>query len=66
MGKAVGSYDSQTKLITFEKSALPSSAKYMGDNREFLIETDLASYALSVNLYTKVILKKNDFNDMKD
>ena len=64
MGKAVGSYDSQAKKITFEKSALPSSAKYMGDNREFLIETDLASYAFSVNLYTKIILNKNDFNGM--
>lgn len=63
-GNEIGSYDFQRKEIVFNKKSLPVTAKNMGENREILIETDKASYSLSVDFYTKIITTKEEFNAM--
>ena len=60
-GKAVGSYDAQKKTVVLEKSKLPTLSAEMGEDRAFYIETNLARYQLNVDLYTKILMTKEDF-----
>lgn len=63
-GQSVGSFNEQTKTLTLEKAKLPKQAADMGENCLFSIETSLASYTLPVNLYTKIISSKAEFEGM--
>ena len=63
-GKEVGEYNSQAKEITLIKSALPSTASLLGDGKELIIETSLANYAISVNMYTKIISNKQELDEI--
>ncbi len=61
-GASVGSFDVQKKLVTLQKSALPTTAADMGENCPFFVETNLAKYEISVALYTKILYTKEDFD----
>lgn len=65
-GVTVGSYNSQDKSITLNKNALPVSATELGEGRRLTIETNLASYVFTADLYTKVIREKADFDKIGD
>jgi len=62
-GKSVGSYDMQSKTITLEKSKLPTYAAELGEDKQLVIKTNLADYALSVDMYTKILYTKSDFEN---
>lgn len=62
-GKSVGAYDMQSKTITLDKSKLPTYAAELGEDRQLIIETNLASYAVSVDMYTKILYTKADFEN---
>ena len=61
-GASVGSFDAQKKLVTLQKSALPTTAADMGEDCPFFVETNLAKYKISVALYTKILYTKEDFD----
>ncbi len=63
-GEAVGSFDSNKNVVTLNKSALPSASAQMGEDKELVIETNLASYVVNVDLYTKIIRTKSDFENV--
>lgn len=63
-GASVGSIDTQSGVLTLSKNALPKASAQMGENRSFVIETSLASYTVNVNLYTKILNTKADFERM--
>ena len=63
-GERVGAYDANSKTVTLEKSALPCSAAQMGEDKEMLIETNVASYVVSVDMYTKILYTKADFDEL--
>lgn len=63
-GVSVGSIDTQSGVLTLSKNALPKASAQMGENRPFVIETSLASYTVNVNLYTKILKTKEDFDSM--
>lgn len=63
-GKSVGAFDSQAKTVTLTKSKLPTDAASLGENRQFVIETSLASYLVDVDLYTKIISNKEEFDNL--
>ncbi len=63
-GKSVGSFDLQSKAIVLEKDKLPTSAADLGENRQLVVETSLASYTVDVDLYTKIISDKAEFDQM--
>lgn len=64
LGARVGSFDKNTKRISLDEAKLPSQAAKMGDNRVMVIETSLAKYAFSVNLYTKILNTKDDLDNL--
>lgn len=59
----VGSFDVQNKLVRLDKKLLPKTAKQMGEGTVFFLETNLARYAISVDLYTKILHTKDDFDN---
>ena len=61
-GARVGEFDEQIGRVTLQKSLLPTSAAEMGDGQAMVIETNLASYAFKVNLYTKILTTKADLD----
>lgn len=61
-GESVGSFDTQSKLVTLTKSKLPRAAAEMGENRQLVLETSLANYTVNIDLYTKIIRTKADFD----
>ncbi len=63
-GQTIGSFDSQSKKITFARDKMPTKASALGEGRQITVETDLASYAISVDMYTKIIRNKADFDGM--
>lgn len=62
-GKSVGAYDMQSKTITLDKSKLPTYAAELGEGRQLVIETNLADYALNVDMYTQILHTKEDFEN---
>lgn len=63
-GKTVGEFDAQTGKLTLNKSQLPTLSAKMGDGKQLLIETNLASYAIKIDLYTKILKTKADLDGM--
>ena len=63
-GESVGTFDGQSGVITLWKESLPQTASQMGEDRTLSIETSLASYLINVDLYTKIIHTKEDFEGM--
>lgn len=63
-GEAVGSFDMQSKTIALDKELLPCAAADMGEDKEMLIETNVASYALNVDVYTKILYTKSDLDNL--
>ena len=61
-GRSVGSFDVQGKTVTLEKSKLPTLSAEMGEGRSLIIETNLASYEILVNMYTKILKTAEDFD----
>ena len=61
-GASVGEFDAQKKLVTLQKSALPTTAADMGEDCPFFVETNLAKYEIGVDLYTKILYTKEDFD----
>ena len=61
-GETVGSFDMQKKLVSLEKKLLPKTADQMGEDCPFFLETNLAKYQISVDLYTKILYTKEDFD----
>ena len=62
--ETIGSFDTQTKEISLIKQALPTTATRLGENRTMYIETNVARYVFTVDLFTKVIQNKADFENM--
>lgn len=62
-GNNVGLFDAQRKLVTLQKDLLPKTAVEMGENCLFYVETSLARYAINVDLYTKILYTKDDFDN---
>ncbi|MBQ7913453.1 MAG: hypothetical protein IJ308_06920 [Clostridia bacterium] len=60
-GVTVGQYNGATKKITLEKDNFPKASALLGENRLLSIETNVASYVLNVDVYTKIIKTKADF-----
>ena len=63
-GQSVGAFDSQSKKITLSREKMPKQASALGENKTLTVETDLASYTLTVDVYTKIIRSKADFEEM--
>ena len=63
-GETVGVYDSQSKAITLNRGSFPKTASSLGEDRVMSIETNLASYEFSVDVYTKIIKTKADLENM--
>ena len=61
-GESVGTYDVQKKIVSLQKKSLPKTADQMGEDCAFFIETNLARYEIGVNLYTKILYTKEDFD----
>ncbi len=64
--ESVGSYDAQSKLLTFDKAKMPTKASLMGEACPLTIVTSSANYVLSIDLYTKIIRDKVDFDGMAE
>ena len=62
--QSVGTFDSQSKKITLSREKMPTQSSALGENQTLTVETDLASYALTVDVYTKIIRNKADFEGM--
>ena len=62
-GVTVGQYNGATKKITIEKAKFPKASALLGENRTLSIETNVASYVVSVDVYTKIIQTKEDFEN---
>ena len=60
--KTVGSYDAQKKTVSLQKAKLPVLSAEMGEDRPLFIETNLARYQVNVDLYTKILMTKDDFD----
>ena len=54
-GAPVGTFDMQSKSVTLDYAKLPKASALMGEDLTFTLETSLASYAIQVDLYTKMI-----------
>lgn len=63
-GKTVGSFDMQSKTVTLEKDQLPCAAAEMGEDKEMIIETNVASYVINVDMYTKILYTKSDLDEL--
>ena len=63
-GQSVGAFDTQSGVLTLSKEKLPTYASQMGENRSLSIETSLASYVINVDMYTKIVHTKEDFENM--
>jgi len=62
-GQSVGSFDTQSKKVTLRKADLPKTATLMGEGRTLTIATTLANYEVEIDLYTKIIKNRDDFNN---
>lgn len=60
-GKSVGAYDMQSKKVTLDKSKLPTYAAELGEDKQLIIQTSLANYAIPVDMYTKILKTEADF-----
>lgn len=60
-GMSVGTFDMQSKTITLEKSKFPMYAAELGENKQLIIRTNLADYAATADVYTKILRTKEDF-----
>ena len=65
-GKSVGEYDMQSKTVSLYKSELPTAAAELGEGKQLIIQTNLANYALRVDMYTKILKTKADFESFAE
>ena len=65
-GKSVGTYDMQSKTVTLVKSKLPAIAAELGEDKQLIVQTSLANYAISVDMYTKILKTKADFESFAE
>ncbi len=65
-GETVGTYTKITRTVDLDKNKLPVSAALMGEDKEFVIETDRAYYIQQANIYTMVIDTKEELDMMGD
>lgn len=63
-GKSVGTYDAQKKTVTLEKDKLPTYAAELGEGKQLIIQTTAADYAISVDMYTKILYTKADLDNL--
>ena len=61
-GVSVGEYDMQKKTVTIKRAKLPTYASELGEGKQLIIKTNLADYAVSVDMYTKILRTKEDFD----
>lgn len=62
-GKSVGTFDMQSKKVTLDKAKLPTAAAELGEGKQLIVQTSLANYAVSVDLYTKILHKPEDLDN---
>lgn len=65
-GEAIGSFDEQSKRVTLSKEKLPTTAALLGDDLVLTLETSLANYTVTADMYTKVIRNKNELDGMAE
>lgn len=61
-GESVGTFSNNN--ITFIKANMPVTAKELGEGRTLILVTDTVYYAMTVNVYTKVLRDKSDLDGM--
>ena len=60
-GKTVGQYEADGKTARLIAENFPKTSALLGENRSLYIETNVASYVVSVDVYTKILHTKEDF-----
>lgn len=65
-GGVVGSFDEQSKQITLSKDKLPTTAALLGDDLVLTLETSLANYTVTADMYTKIIRSKDELDGMAE
>lgn len=63
-GEAVGDYTKITRTVNLDKTKLPVSASLMGEDKEFVLETDKAYYIKQADIYTMIIDSKEELDSM--
>ena len=63
-GESVGEFNTQSKTITLEKDKLPKAAALLGEDRALYVETSLARYVAKMDIYTKIISDKAEFEEI--
>ncbi|MBQ4099458.1 MAG: hypothetical protein IJC87_05000 [Clostridia bacterium] len=61
-GQSVGDYDQISSEINLDKDKLPKESKALGDGKVITLETTKASYLIDVDIYTKILTTKEDFD----